>query len=187
MVGKRSHLIVLVLLLGLGSAAEAGFQIGTRYLDDRPFDPDTDLLDINESLYLSIWTDETVWGIMERYDWALLCDSMLAEISDGEAGPDAKWGVVFYGSAPIWLPSVPEQENGQSGAIGGDELDPGLYLDKFVYTPKAVGDATVRFLELHPGLGEIVSVPHSIVIRQVPEPMTVVLLGLGGFFVRLAK
>jgi hypothetical protein len=183
MVGKRCGLIVLVVLLVFGAAAEAGFQIGTRYLDERPFDPDTDFLDIYESLYLSIWTDEDVLGHMEVYAWALVCDWSLAAITGGEAGPDAEWGVSFSGSASaLWdVPlSVPEDEDGQWGRIGGFELGPGVYLEKFVYTPEAVGNVTVRFVEINDSTGAILSVPDSIVIHQVPEPMTIGLFSLGG-------
>jgi len=179
MVGKRSDLIVLVLLVGLGPAAQGGFQIGTRYLDDRPFDPDTDVLDINESLYLSMWTDEMVWGSMGQYIWALVCDMSMATITGGEVGPDVEWRVEFSGSASdLW--SVPEHEDGQYGSIGSFELGPGLYLDKFVYTGISAGDVEVRFLEVSSSSGAIIDVPDSIVIHQVPEPVTIGLFGLGG-------
>jgi len=184
MVGKRSGLVVVV-LLALGAPAEAAFQIGTRYLDDRPFEPDTDVLDINDSLYLSIWTDERVWGQMGVYEWAVVCEGSLATISGGEAGPDAKSGVTFLGSTPSWL--VPEEEHGQWGVIQGEELEPGLYLDKFVYKPLSVGGVTVRLYEISYSTGAIEGVPDSIVIHQVPEPVTIGFLGLGGLFVLRRK
>ena len=178
----RQVMILLVIVVILGPVAEAGFQIGARYLDDRPFDPDTDVLDISESLYLSIWTDEWVYGSMEQYMWALVCDRSLASITGGEAGPDALWGVVFYGSASdLW--SVPEDEDGQSGSIWDDVLPAGLYLDRFAYTPISAGDVPVRFLEVSSSSGGILDVPDSIVIHQVPEPTTIVLFGLGGLYV----
>jgi len=180
----RQVMIVLLTVVFLGTVAQAGFQIGTRYLDGRPFDPDIDVLDISESLYLSMWTDEWVTGYMERYDWALVWNKSLATITGGEASPDAEIGFVFhfYGSACCsecgWF--NPEDEDCQRGTIMPFELPPGLYLDNFLYTPISAGDATVCFLEIHGGTGTIMSVPDSIVIHQVPEPMTLLLLGLGG-------
>jgi len=182
----RQVMIVLLTVVVLGAVAEAGFQIGMRYVDGRPFDPDTDVLDINESLYLSVYTDEPEHGHLNQYAWALVCDKSLANIMGGEAGPDAPWGVTFYGPASqLWdIPgSVPEDEDGRYGAIEGvQDIDPGLYLDKFLYTPISAGDVLVRFLRLDTSGGEIVRVPDSIVIHQVPEPVTIALLGLGAFF-----
>ncbi len=179
--GRKIGLMLVVFLVWNGGVALGGFQIGTRYLDDRPFDPDTDVLDINESLYLTMWTDEWVGGTMGQYMWALVCDWSLASITGGEAGPDAESRVVFYGSASdLW--SVPEHEDGQSGLIGvpDETLDPGLYLDKLVYTPISAGDVEVRFLEVSSNSGAIIDVPDSIVIHQIPEPVTIGLFGLGG-------
>jgi hypothetical protein len=121
---------------------------------------------------------------MGQYLWALVCDRSLATITGGEAGADAvySWWVEFSGSASdLW--SVPQHEDGQYGSIGGEELPGGLYLDKFVYTPIYAGDVEVRFLEVSSSSGGILSVPDSIVIRQVPEPTTIAFLGLGGLFV----
>ncbi len=175
----RQVMIVLLTVMFLGAVAQAGFRIGTRYVDGRPFDPNTDVLDINERLYLSISTDETVWGHMDVYVWALVCDKSLASISGGEAGPDVEWWVEFFGAASkLW--SIPEEEDGQWGEIFGLELWPGLYLDNFVYTPLSACDATVRFLRIDDSSGDIQSVPDSIVIHQVPEPATITLFGLSG-------
>ena len=119
MVTKKSGLIIIV-VLALTSLVEGGFQISTRYLDDRPFDPDTDILTLDESLYLSVYTDETVIGGMGQYIWALVCEASLATITQGEAGPDADY--VEIGPASwLWpIPgSVPEDEDGRAGPIGG--------------------------------------------------------------------
>lgn len=77
------------------------------------------------------------------------------------------------------------------GAFGYPDDDPfyppGLYADNFLYTPLSAGDTMVRFLELSPHGGEIWSVPDSIVIHQVPEPMTIILIGLGWLMLRKRK
>ena len=196
MVTKKSGLIIIV-VLALTSLVEGGFQIGTRYVDGRPFEPDTDILQLDESLYLSIWTDELVFGTeLWGYYWALVCDWSLATITGGEAGPDAPPLVYFYGSAselwdalvPPGAVTIPEDEDGQWGQIWDLELWPGLYLDNFLYTPISAGDVTVRFLKISGDfVGEVLSVPDSIVIHQVPEPMTIVLFSLGGLFLLRRK
>lgn len=182
----RRVIIGMVVMVVLAQVAQGGFQIGTRYLDDTPFDPDIDVLGLDESLYLSCYTDETVSGHMGGYYWALVCEASLATITGGEPGADATEGSIFlfYGSAS----GFSENEDGQWGAIGNDDpspgvfLEPGVWLDNFLYSPMAVGDVTVRFLEISSGSFTIVSVPDLIVIHQVPEPMTIILVGLGGLF-----
>ena len=201
MVTKKSGLIIIVVLLVLGTLTEAAnepvgtWEIGTRYIDGTAFEPDTDMLDIGDSLYLSIYTEEAFgWASTFGYYWALVCEASLAGITGGEAGADATEGSIFYfyGSASdLWeVPgSVPEHEDGQYGVIGNDDpapgvfLEPGVWLDNFLYSPMAVGDVTVRFLEISSVDGTIGRVPDSIVIYQVPEPMTIILVGLGGLFV----
>lgn len=191
MLTKKLSLIITV-VLALAPLAQGGFQIGTRYLDDRPFDPDTDVLDIGESLYLSIFTDEREQSSLSGYFWALVCDFSLASITDGEAGPDAYYVKIWGPASVLWdVPgSVPEGEDGRVGEFGYDLYaiyPPGLYADNFLYSPMAVGDVTVRFLELDASSGEIWSVPDSIVIHQIPEPMTIILLGLDGLFLRRGR
>jgi len=187
----RSKLgLIIIVVLALSSLVEGGFQIGTRYLDDRPFDPDTDILTLDESLYLSVFTDEREFSSLTGYYWALVCDCSLASITDGVAGPDA-YGVEIRGPASLlWdVPgSVPEGEDGRYGAIWyeGDHpvYPPGLYMEDFLYSPMAVGDVTVRFLELSSSIGDIMSVPDSVVINQVPEPTTIILVALGALLLR---
>lgn len=187
MVTKKSILMIIV-VFALTSLAEGGFQIGTRYLDGTPFEPDTDVLLLDESLYLSIYTDVWEYSLWTGYFWALVCDCSLASITEGEAGPDA-YIVTFHGSASdLWsIPgSVPEGEDGRVGTIAYDyepRYPPGLYLDNFLYTPLSVGDVPVRFLDLDPDSGVIMDVEDSIIIHQIPEPMTIILVCLGGLFV----
>ena len=96
MVTKKSGLIIIVVLLVLTAVTDADnepvgtFKIGSRYLDGTAFEPETDILDISDSLYLSIYTEEEFfWPSSFGYYWALVCDPSLAGITGGEAGPDA--------------------------------------------------------------------------------------------------
>ena len=196
MVTKRLSLIVIVALLVLATLANAvdepvgTFKIGTRYLDGTAFEPDTDILDIGDSLYLSIYADEGFyWPSSFGYLWALTTDSPSATITGGVKGPDA-YMVVFYGSTNDLIGDPPD---GQCGRIELEDFvpgiyGPGLYMDDFLYSPHSVGEAAVNFWHLTPSPGwEPYGVVDSIVITQVPEPMTITLLALGVLFLSRRK
>jgi len=97
MVTKKLGLIIIVVLLALATVTEAGLEIGTRYLDGTPFDADTDTLDIGESLYLSLYAEESLPPpFTTDYYWELLCASWLGTITGGVLGPDAEGECYIY-------------------------------------------------------------------------------------------
>ena len=186
---KKSGLIIVVVLLVLAAATVSAevvgtFEIGTRYVDGTAFDPDTDILDVGESLYLSIYTDE--WFVAYStagYFWALVCDPSLATITGGELGPDALGGGIGNTAGLVGVPGY-----GRAGIISPPPLHsmtyyPGLYLDNFLYTPQSAGDVTVSFWELDKDLFPY-GVVDSVVISQVPEPVTITMLALGALLLR---
>lgn len=176
MVTKKSGLIIVVVLLAFAPLAEADFQIGTRYLDDSPFNPDTDILDIGDSLYLSIYAEEFFADVFSSsYYWELTCDPSLATITGGVLGPDAYDG------------RISDHPSGRMGWFMYEfvpEYPAGLYADEFLYSPQSVGDVTVEFWGDRGNLGGYMFFIDSVVISQVPEPMTITLLALGGLFLR---
>jgi len=194
MVKKKLSLIVIVALLALGTLTEAQEPVGTweissRYLDGTAFEPGTDFLDIGDSLYLSIYTEEAFgWPSDYGYWWALVCDPSLATITGGESGPDADTYIVFFGSPVGLVYGLPG--DGQWGQILSDEVgcdfEPGLYMDNFLYSPQSVGDVTVSFWHLtyDPQGGPPYGVVDSIVINQVPEPTMITLFALGSLLLR---
>ncbi|MCK4291710.1 MAG: PEP-CTERM sorting domain-containing protein [Planctomycetes bacterium] len=205
MVTKKSGSIVIVILLVLflinGAVVDAlaiceppvfrpdRFHIGTRYLDGSPFDPSTDILDIADSLYLSIYAEEEFcWESGFGYGWALVSYPSLATITGGVLGPDAYGGGIY--SSPV-REIVGAPGDGQWGDFHSQNdmyFGPGLYLDNFLYSPQSVGDLTVSFWHLSEGTGsgywDPYGVVDSIVIHQVPEPTTITLLALGGLLLR---
>lgn len=195
MVRKKLGLIVIVALLALATLIEAAnepvgtWEIGSRYLDGTAFEPGTDILDIGDSLYLSIYTEEAFgWGSTYGYWWALVCDPSLAGITGGESGPDADTYIAFFGSPAGLVYGLPG--DGQWGQIWPDEVgcdfEPGLYMDNFLYSPQSVGDVTVSFWHLtyDPQGGPPYGVVDSIVINQVPEPTMITLFALGSLLLR---
>lgn len=193
MVTEKLSLIIIIVLLALAPLSEAGyepvgtFEIGTRYVDGTTFDPDTDILDISDSLYLSIYNEEEFgWPSGFGYWWALVCDPSLATITGGEAGP-AAYKVGFYGSPVGHIYGLPG--DGEHGWIGYETEPPiyaaGLYMYNILYSPQSVGDVTVSFW--HTTQVDTYGVIDSIVIHQIPEPTTIALLGLGVLLLRRRK
>lgn len=156
MVMKKLNLIVIVALLALGTRTEAGLEIGAHYLDDTPFDPHTDILEIGESLYLSLYAEASFPPpFLTDYCWELLCDSSFGTITGGVLGPDAEDGAIY----DAWW------GDGRAGGFEWKDMyDPGLYVDNLLYTPQSPGYATVRLWDI--GIdGQLHSVRDSIVIN----------------------
>ncbi|MCK4294029.1 MAG: PEP-CTERM sorting domain-containing protein [Planctomycetes bacterium] len=182
--------MVMVVLLGLGSLAEAvwlpvgTFKIHTRYLDGTAFEPNTDVLGIDDSLYLSMYAEEDFWwGSSFGYYWALVCDPSLATITGGVLGPGAAYGGWI---APTDGLLYGVDGEGRRGKFEPDEFErypAGLYADDFLYSPQSVGDVTVSFWQLGRE-DDPYGVVDSIVINQVPEPASIILLGVGGVLMR---
>ena len=171
--------MVMVVLLALATVTEAGLEIGARYLDDTPFDPSTDILEIGESLYLSLYAEGSFSPPHSTdYYWELLCDSSLGTITGGVLGPDAEGECYIYDA---WW------GDGRAGEFEHrDRYGPGLYADNFLYTAQSAGHATVRLWDL--GMdGYLSRITDSVVINQIPEPTTIVLLALGGLLMRRRK
>jgi len=174
MVTKKSGLIFIIVLLALAPLGQADFQIGTRYIDGTPFEPDTDILGLDENLYLSMYAEEFFPSGSAVVHWQLLCDPSLATITGGVLGPEAYDGIIYAHPGG----------RGRQGWFDydpwlGPGYEPGVYADNFLYTPQSLGDVTVEFWSSRGGLSGEMELVDSIVITQVPEPMTITLLALG--------
>ena len=191
MATKKSGLIVMVVLLGLGSLAEGvdepygTFKIRTRYVDGTAFEPNTDVLGIDDSLYLSMYAEEDFgWGSSYGYYLALVCDPSLATITGGVLGPAAAYGGYIITDGLLYGGPGEGRMAKFEPDIRNYIYPAGLYADDFLYSPQSVGDVTVSFWQLTPDYDPYYGVVDSIVINQVPEPASIIVLAVGAVLLR---
>ena len=188
-------LLVLMLVLGVASIANATLQISVDG-NPEPIDSEIYITEVPSGyLTLDIWTDADI-AAMEGFDWALVVDSGKGTIGGG-----------------VDVVDNPDFIN----EVGGDAPDPGngvlpddplagrwgfmasfipipagtVLLDDFLFHCEAEGDAviqlwaTVSGVPFGPTSGGVMM--DQVIIHQIPEPMTMALLGLGGLFLRRRK
>lgn len=187
-------LLVLALVLSIASLAQAGltiqlYQGGTAYnaVTDAPLTVgDTlevrlvavggDTGDSNPTLFV----DET-YGILTKTSGTInMPPAPTATLWQGEAKNDN------------YVTGMTDTEDGLFGAIGDFSASPpyadGTYISGIVFTCVAAGDAVLKLVnvaanyDVLPENGGIAM--DSVVIHQIPEPITMCLLGLGGLFLR---
>ena len=184
--------LALLLVLGLVSSASAALQISVGG-DKEPVDSEISI-PVSGHLILDIWTTAAISvGEGETY-YALACDTTMGSISGGYAkepyASDTTLTLtidddaVGYG----WVP-LPTGENGVYGGVfstGGEIPSGAVIFDGIDFHCEKLGDATVKLYEVTSSW-QIGTLLDSVVIHQVPEPMTIALLGLGGLFLRRRK
>jgi hypothetical protein len=175
--GRRmmmKKLLVLLLVLGMASAANATLQISVNG-DKEPVSSEI-WLEPSQELTLDIWTDAIIeQGVGEGY-WALSTGE-LGSISGGVPlgnGTDT----TIYAGASSYVPG--EGVWGGVGAVNQSSYAAGTVLyDQIIFHCAGEGDAVVTLYWDIFGTDEVID---SVTIHQIPEPMTVALLGLGGLF-----
>lgn len=183
-------LLVLALVLGIAGFASAGLKISVNgnqnYADDLTLRP-------SETAVLDIFTDA---AIVPTGDYVLPFYALVVHMGQGQitADPVASkvlqgYDAVFIdnGAAAVAAMPVPE---GMEGAYGGLTIwstDPALVagqtiFDGIIFHCAGPIDAVIQLWRIDDtwGLGELMD---EVVIHQ-PEPMTMLLLGLGGLFLR---
>jgi hypothetical protein len=183
-------LLTLLLVLGLATAANAALQISVNGNPD-PEDSTINLVP-SDTVKLDVWStiDITPGGEGENACWALVAQTSCAHISGGAwvAGSNADWfpdgpyddavGCGVMGLAP--------GENGVVGYIAtlGAAIPAGVLFDEIILHCETDNGPTDVILYECDGYGYVVGVWDTVVIHQIPEPATMLLLSLGGLFLR---
>ena len=181
-------LLIFMLVLGMASMVNATLQIS---VGGNPEPVDSQIV-VAPSGYLSldIWTDAEISpGVGEWNIWALAADVAKATISGG-VSLIADPGVVIMDDARnVGGLMLPDAENGVFGMLALATL-PSIaagttIFDEIVFHCESLGDVTVT---VYGSPDAVVFTPlDSVVIHQIPEPMTIALLGLGGLLLRRRK
>jgi len=175
-------LLVLMLVFGLASMANAALRISVND-NKNPTDSDYTLRS-SETITLDIWTDATIPILSVTY-WVLVVDTTMGRISDGVCKyPDD--AVIWPDAALAGIRGLPSYSDGVWGLIAvfspaGIPANAVIY-DEIIFQCKGVGDAVVELYTTD--LVGTNTVVDSVVIHQIPEPMTIALLGFGGLLLR---
>ena len=192
-------LLFLMLVLGVASMANATLQISVNGVQE-PIDSEI-IIPVEEVpsgiLTLDIWTDADV-GVFEQLTWALVVtDNSIGTISGGVGLPPlngAVWAGDAVDNAAIVLdPPYSGKAGTYLAGMSGNPLAGDTMYDDFLFHCEGIGDATVELWSMVnsvPLPGEayvLTTLLDTVTIHQVPEPMTMALLGLGGLFLRRRK
>jgi hypothetical protein len=184
--GRRmmmKKLLVLLLVLGMASTASATLQISVNG-DPEPIDSEI-TIEPSQEITLDIWTDADI-SPFGGGPWMLVCDVTLGTIDPGTALPPFVYGApapgYTYDNEAV---QPPEGMEGIWGIAVNSTITPvpsGTVLyDEIIFHCPAPGDVTIYLMDAPDGSPASI-IYDAVVIHQIPEPMTVALLGLGGLF-----
>ena len=185
-------LLVLVLVLGMASMASAALQISVNG-NPEPIDSEI-ILEPSDTVMLDVWTDSMIYaGAQGEGDWFLMCDNNLGTISGGAANAaiQATGNVlaIYDGKeAGAWVIESPfDGVGGGVVALGAPMMAGDVLYDQILFHCEKLGDTVISLVSgvaIVPDVGdpyvEVTGVWDEVVIHQIPEPMTMSLLGLGG-------
>lgn len=183
--------LVLMLVLGLVSVANAiTLEISVNGVVDPP---DTQIeVCVGDVVTLDIHCSSGHSGSSaDDQFFALVVDNGYGVITGGVVYiPPAPSLSAMYGQSAL-TDGIPGLEPGEDGPWGGIASAPGetagsgIYVDDFVFECVALGDAVVRLITTQDFVSYVVQ--DTQVIHQVPEPASMLLLGLGGLLLRRRK
>lgn len=182
-------LLIFMLVLGLASFANAAMTLEISVDGDKdPVDSQIFLFP-SETLELDIWTTADITAGVGEGFWALTCETADGTISGGKSLFPQETGIVIYDDAVGNGVPVPAGENGVWGMIALatiDKVPAGsvIYDDIVFHCEWYPNDVLVTLWETD---GTSVWPLDTVTIHQIPEPTTMLLLGLGGLLLRRRK
>ena len=182
------RLAVLILVLGLASVANAvTIQISAGGNPD-PVSSEI-YLTPSEEIILDIHCTSGYAGSADDAYWGLVCQTATGTITGGVVviPPAPSLSTVLGPSAVgAGLPLLPGYDGPFGGIAGapGETAPPGVYFNDFIFHCEALGDCIVM---LYIYDLTILALQDTLIIHQIPEPASMLLLGLGGLLIRRRK
>jgi hypothetical protein len=179
-------LLALLLVLVVTSAASATLQISVNG-DKEPVESQI-TIGPSDHITLDIWTDAPIQPF-EAITWMLVCQVIDADITGGQSVHPAMTVSGLTKDFPAIVP--PEGEEGIWGIAANTTIvpvDAGTMLADLIdfHCLGGPGDVIISLYNAPDG-SPPTTLFDSVIIHQIPEPASMLLLGLGGLLLRRRK
>jgi len=175
--------LALVLVLGMASISSAALNLS---LNGQVAPAEVTLFP-SDTLILGIDTD-TAYAADTGASFYIVVDAMTASFDESKfvgthaANTSMAYTVASLSDAGVVLPlPAPEVQDGMFGNLTGFgvSIPVGKFIDNLIFHCEGEGDSIIQLWLADDGYAPV-EVVGSILVHQVPEPMTMSLLALGG-------